>query len=161
MGKQINFYMSENIQMSFIKYLEQNQFVFLDNNSKIISQPASMDVFGIYLYKKNYGDIIMHQYNKEIMDSIKSPVIQFSKTVINEEQKRILRGRIWISYQYYDEQGELIKKDIEFIKDYKMLTRWIKKNIPYQEINKGDFLVKEYVSDELKVLQKNGFTLSL
>ncbi len=161
MGKQINFYMSENVQVSFIEYLEQNQFVFLDNNSKIISRPASMDVFGMYLYKQSYGNIIMHQDNKEIMDSIKSPVIQFGKTVIKEEHKKVLRGRIWVSDQYNDEHGALIKKDVQFVKDYKMLTRWIKKNVPYQEIRKGDYFVKEYVNDELKALQEKGFALSL
>ncbi len=69
--------------------------------------------------------------------------------------------KLWISDQYYDEGGILIKKDSVFVKDYKMLTRWIKKNIPYQEIKKGEFMVKEYVNDEMIELQDKGFCLSL
>lgn len=161
MGKQINFYMSENVQTSFIEYLAQNQYEFLDNNSKIISEPTSMNVLGMYLYKQSYGNIIMRQDNKEIMDSLKSPVIQFGKTAIKEEYKKVLRGRIWISDQYNDDNGILIKKDGEFVKDYKTLTHWIKKNVPYQEIRKGEFWVKEYVNDEVKELQENGFSLSI
>lgn len=38
-----------------------------------------------------------------------------------------------------------------------MLTRWIKKYVPYQEIKKGNYIIKEYVSDELKELQDKGF----
>lgn len=161
MGKQINFYMSEKVQVSFIEYLEQNQFVFLDDGSQIVDQPLSPNVFELYLYKQDYGDVIMRQDINEIMDSIKSPVIQFGKTTIKKEKKKVLRGRIWISDQYYDENGILIKKDEEFVKDYKRLVRWIKKNVPYQEIRKGEFIVKEYVNDELKELQENGFALTL
>lgn len=161
MGKQINFYMSEKVQASFIEHLEQNHFLFLDVNSQILKEPLSSNVFGLYLYKQNYGNVVMRQDMNDIIDSIKSPVIQFSKTNIKNEKKKVLRGRLWISDQYYDEKGILVKKDEAFVKDYKMLTRWIKKNVPYQEIRKEDFFVKEYISDEIKELQNNGFILSI
>ena len=48
MGKQINFYMSDKIQASFIEYLEQTQFVFLNYNAQIVEQPFSANVF-VYL----------------------------------------------------------------------------------------------------------------
>ena len=62
-----------------------------------------------------------------------------------------------MSSQYYDDEGMLIKKEGVLIKDYQMLTRWIKKYVPYQEIQKGNFIIKEYVSDELKELQDKDF----
>ena len=161
MGKQISFYMSEKVQVSFIEYLEQNQFMFFDVNFQRVKQPLLPNVFGLYLYKQNYGNVIMRQDIIEIIDSIKSPVIQFSKTNINNEKKKVIQGRLWISDQYYDENGILVKKDSVFIKDYRLLTRWIKKNVPYQEIRKGEFGIKEYVNDEIKELQNRGFILSI
>ena len=161
MGKQINFYMSKQVQTSFVEYLEQNQFVFLDYNAQRVEQPLSTNVYGLYLYKQTYGDVIMRQDLKQIIDIIKSPIIEFSKTTIKLEEKKVLQGRIWISDQYYDENGALIKKNEEFVKDYKILNRWIRKNVPYQEVRKGEFIVKEYVNDDLKELQEKGFVLTL
>lgn len=59
MGKQINFYMSENIQTSFVEYLQQNQFIFLDYNAQIVEEPFSTNVYRLYLYKQNYGQLFM------------------------------------------------------------------------------------------------------
>lgn len=161
MGKQINFYMSEHIQEEFIEYLKQNQFKFLNSSADIVNQLSSSSIFSAYLYKPDYGQIVMCQDNKARIDILKSPVIEFSKTIIKAEQKKILRGRLWISDQYYGEEGNLIKKEKVFVKDYQMLRRWIKKYIPYQEIKKGEYLVKEYINDELKELQDGGFALTI
>lgn len=160
MGKQINFYMSKSIQMNFIQYLEQNQFLFLDNKLTEIDQVGSDDVLSMYLYKLNYGEIFMKQENIMSMDCIRSPVIQFNKTIIREEQKKVLRGRLWISNQYYDKNGVYHKKNA-LLKDYILLNGWIKKNVPYQEIKKGEYYIKEYANDELKELQDKGFILTL
>lgn len=161
MGKQINFYMCENTQKNFIEYLQQNQFEFLDSNSNIVNQPSSSSIFGTYLYKLDYGEIVMRQDNKESMDTLKSPVIQFGKTIIKTEQKKIMRGRLWIADWYYDDEGNLVKKEGILVKDYQILIRWIKKHVPYQEIKKGEYLVSEYVNDELKKMQEKGFVLTI
>lgn len=161
MGKQINFFICESIQNSFIEYLQDNQFEFLDRNAGIVNQPSSMDVFGLYLYKSNYGELVMQPGNGTSMNILNSPVIEFNKTIIKAEQKRILRGRLWIATQYVDEEGNWVKKSELFVKDYQKLNRWIKKHVPYQEIRKGDYLIKEYVNDELKELQEKGFVLTM
>lgn len=160
MGKQINFYMSEKVQTDFIKFLEQKQFLFLDNKNKIIIQPNSKSVLGLYLYKQDYGNIIMNSNNSENLDCIKSPVIQFSKTIVKDEYQKVLRGRLWMTDCYNDE-AQIVKKGEAFVKDYRMVVRWIKKYVPYQEIKKGDFFVKEYVSNEMLDLQDKGFVLTL
>ena len=160
MGKQINFYMSENIQTCFIEFLQRNQFVLLDYNAQIVEQPLLTNVYSLYLHKQNYGEVIMRQDITHIMDVLKSPVIEFRKTNIKLEEKKVLRGRIWIENQYYKD-GICIKKADAFIRDYQMLNRWIKKHVPYQEMNKGEFLIKEYVNDEIKGLQENGFMLTI
>ena len=47
------------------------------------------------------------------------------------------------------------------LRDYQMLVRWIKKNVSCQEVKKGEYLIKEYASDELVILQDEGFILTL
>ena len=96
MGKQITFYMSENIQTSFVEYLQQNKFIFLDHNAQVAELPFSTNVYSL----------------------------------------------LWIESQYFKE-GICIKKPDTFITDYQMLNRWIKKHVPYQEIRKENFLIKE------------------
>ncbi len=161
MGKQINFYMSESVQTSFIEYLEHNNYMFLDYYANIVEPPVSTNIYSLYLYKQNYGDIIMNQDLCGNIDSLNSPVIQFSKTIIKNETKKVRRGRIWISDKCINKNGELIKKDVTFLKDYQILTRWIKKYVPYQEIKKDEYLIKEYVDDELKKLQEEGYSLTI
>ncbi len=68
MGKQINFYMSEKVQVSFIEFLQQNQFMFLDDSSQIVEQPLATNVYDMYLYKQEYGDVVMRQDINKIMD---------------------------------------------------------------------------------------------
>jgi len=161
MSKQINFYMSQSVQYQFIEYLKKELFQFIDNNYKKIEKPDAGDIFGMFLYKPSYGKIMIQQ-DTNVIDSIKSPVIQFNKTIMKEEENKILRGRLWLSEQYYDEKGDLVSKEAMLLKDFQKISRWIKKNVPYQEIKKGEYLVKEYVNDELKELQeKQGLLLTL
>ena len=94
MGKQINFYMCENTQKNFIEYLQQNQFEFLDSNSNIVNQPSSSSIFGTYLYKLDYGEIVMRQDNKESMDTLKSPVIQFGNRTKKNNERKIVDSRL-------------------------------------------------------------------
>ena len=161
MGKQINFYMSEKKQESFIDFLRQNNFAFLDSSANEIEQISSTSSMTFYLYKADYGKIQTRNANPGSMDTIKSPVIQYSKTIIKTDQKKILRGRLWISDQYFDDEGNLTKKNDRFIKDYQKLVRWIKKVVPYQMIKKGEYLVREYVDDDIKEMQEKGFLLTI
>lgn len=161
MSKQINFYMSKKIQEEFIEFLKMNSFMFLDTSAKSINEINLENISSLYLYKHNYGNIIMNSTNLRIMDSIKSPIIQYKKTIIKENQKHVLRGRLWMANQYYDDSGYVISKEEMLLKDYRMLVCWIKKNVPYQKIKKGDHYIKEYVSDELKELQEKEFIFSI
>lgn len=162
MGKQINFYMSKVTQGDFIEFLKQNNFLFLTRNSAVIDDISFDDISTVYLYKQDYENIIRHQSDVIDLDIIKSSIIEFSKTRILKEEKKILRGRLWISTQYDDDEDNMIiRKEELIIKDYQRLVRWIKKNVPYQNIQKGKYYVKEYASDELVALQDEGFALTL
>jgi len=165
MGKQINFYMSKDVEDEFIEYLKQNNFMFLITDfesNKIINTYGKTDNSSkLYLFKEVYGDITMQEGVLSRLNTIKSPVIEFRRTIIKEDKKKILRGRIWVSNQYYDDYGTIIKKNPQLIQDYNSLVRWIKKHVPYQEIKKDEYSVKEYVNDEMKQLGEEGFTLTI
>jgi len=160
-GRQINFYMSENVQQQFISFLHDNGFVFLNNYSKEVNISEMKDVYSLFLYKCDYGGIIMKCDNSGIMDIIKSPVIELNKTIVKDNEKKIIQGRLWLSHQYYDNNGNIIRKGKEIVKEYEKLVRWIKKNVPYQEIKKGKYLIKEYASDEIIDLQNQGYEYSI
>ena len=153
--------MSENVQSSFIQYLQESEYVFFDNNQQVIQNLYDKSVYGAYLYKSCYGEICMRENDMEGMDIIDSPLIEFDKTLIKENEKRIVRGRIWIEDKFYNGSGDIVKKDKKFTDDYRSLVRWIKKNVPFQEIPKGEYLIKEYVNDELKEYLKKGYVFSI
>lgn len=73
------------------------------------------------------GRLIRLQSHTKQVDSIKSPVIQFKKTIIQTEQRKIHRGRLWLSDQYYADDGAIVKKDSGLVEEYQKLARWIKK----------------------------------
>ena len=161
MGKQINFYIGEITQNSFIQYLQENEFLFWDKRQNVIQDLFEKSVSVLYLYKPNYGEMIMHKDYRDTIDIIKSPLIQFNKTLIKEDKKKIIRGRIWIEDKFYSDDGDCIKKDKVFVDDYMLLMKWIKKNAPLQEIPKGEHFVKEHVSSDLNDYLENGFIFSI
>lgn len=147
MGRQINFYMSENVQQNFIRMLYESDYIFLNGKGQVIEYVDEQKYCDYFLYMKKYGPIsIKEEY---FLDSLKSPVIQFSKTIIREG--KIRRGRLWISNNQNTE-GEK-----ELVKDFNRLNRWIRKNVPMKEITKGDYAVKEHTSEQLiELAEKEG-----
>jgi hypothetical protein len=119
--------------------------------------------FGLYLYKEEFGDIIIEDNGNgiEYVDELKSCAIEYRRSMVDYEKRIVGDGRIYLIKEYYDEDGELIKKPPELEKWYNSLVKWIKKNVPYQEIhyhyrvNNGDIVEgtrKEYFSDSLRPL---------
>ena len=80
MGRQINFYMSNDVQERFINFLNKNEFVFVDCNASIINDILDDSIREIYLYKQDYGNIIMRRNDKVNIDSLNGPVIEYIKT---------------------------------------------------------------------------------
>lgn len=157
MGRQIIFYMSKSIQTSFIDFLLERGFIFLDKNALLVNQAKSDNVTYVYLHKENYGNILMSKVAGIGIDALNGSIIQFRKTMIKEEEKTILQGRVWMEPQYYADDGTLMRKNELLLKDYQLLVRWIKKRVPFQKIKKGEYYVKGYVNDELKDLQEKGY----
>ena len=159
MGKQINFYMSEKVQAEFIVFLKENQFEYYDYYANKVEEPTDKKLFEVYIYKMAYGEIVKKEEGR-VLDSYYSPVIEFSKTIVREDVKEIIGGRLWMTDLYFDEKGNKAKKEEVFTKDYQKLVRWIKKHVPYQEYDHNGYLYKDYINDEIIQLYQEGYVFT-
>ena len=89
MGRQINFYMSESVQAEFMEFLKQNQFIYYDYYTNKVENPADKKLYAVYLYRENYGVFLRKKNDNRYIDDMDGPVIEFSKSIINAETKKI------------------------------------------------------------------------
>ena len=153
MGKQINFYMSENVQNQFMDFLVNKDFLFLNNDGKKIEFTDLCSYNDYYLHKSEFGFLLTKNNS---IDVLNSPIIEFCKTRVKDN--RIFRGRLWISDYYYKNNGQT-EESKNYIVEYQNLVKWIKKNVPYQSIKKGESFVKEYANHELIEMEKKDIIL--
>ncbi|MFD0048010.1 hypothetical protein ACFVHQ_01495 [Actinomycetes bacterium NPDC127524] len=160
MGKQITFYMDEPTESCFIDFILDNAKILAEvetASANSIIYIEDKDFFEdknqcvqFWIYKEELGELdIRETENRKYVAASKSPVIEFSRTLIRMRDKEIIRGRIWVELKYWDETGELVHKSEKLNTLYKALTKWIKKNVSHREINREANLYKEYISDSL------------
>nr|WP_314458959.1 hypothetical protein [uncultured Clostridium sp.] len=166
MGKQINFYIEKEFEEKLIQQIFNEGFVIVaeDLDEKMLVtydefQKVNPKVYIMYLYKKNFGKLVIDKDCEFRLDSLRSPIIELTRTLIKNDKKIVTRGRLWVETKYYDENGEIILKDSILTKEYNSLVKWIKKNVPNQEVMKGEYIIKEYVTDYIRNLTDNGFKL--
>jgi len=168
MGKQINFLMdldTENLFKDII--LHEGEILFEGINSEpisIIALPeefSSNDWYSVYLYKKEFGELFFNKLpnGNLYIDTIKSPIIEFIRTVVRDDENEVSRGRLWYENKYYDDEGKLIHKSEELNIWYDCLCKWIKKNLPKTEIYIRSEKYKENISSGIKELIKKGYVI--
>ena len=168
MGKQINFLMdlhTENLFKEII--LQEGEILFEGANSEPISiivlpdEFSSNDWFSVYLYKKEFGELILDKLpnGKQFIDTIKSPVIEFIRTVVRDDESEVSRGRLWYEKQYYDDEGKLIHKSEHLNFWYNSLCKWIKKNLPKTELYIHSEKYNEHISSGIKELIQKGYEI--
>lgn len=151
MGKQICFYMHDDLQRVFLKYIEKNYIVYNRKFKKIDSISDDEEQYISYLFREDFGNIVMDKNNSSI-NILESPVIEYMKSSISDN--KISCGRIWISTEYFDMDKEM---NSTYVKEFEELRKWIKKSVPYQMINRGNHAIKAYVTNELIELSKKGY----
>jgi hypothetical protein len=166
MGKQIEFYMDYKTQEKFFDFLmSEGMTVLLKNDVKeinIIPEPFSTDWWwSLSVYDKKIGELKIRELDngKLMIDYIDSSAIEFSRTFINDDEKIIRNGRLWMEMRYYDKDGQLVSKSIEFDNMYKKMVKWIKKNCPRQDIPMYNIIYKEYTSEGIIELLNNGYVI--
>lgn len=120
MGKQINFLMDKELEQEFFEFVNEYSVVLAKDNKgslKVIDLlPNSDNVrywWKLYIYNEKFGDYTLRNLDngKIYLDLDKSPVIEFSRTIIREDTKDMSRGRLWFQNSYWDDEDELVYKD--------------------------------------------------
>lgn len=156
MGKQISFYLDEQMKSQLEEFLSANNFVQLSASASVIRVSEESDHI-VCLYKETYGTLLFTKWKTPQIDIIKSPVIRFKKPVIEQDKHKIICGRFWVADKYVSESGTLIQKNAQLIKDYQKLVRWIRKNVMRREIPTGNTMVMQYACQSLDKLLEYGF----
>lgn len=167
MGKQINFFMDMETEERFISYIKENGVILFEGNNE---KPTEIDTlpapfsgkgwFKVYLHN-NTGDLKFKRLSigRKIIDSIESPVIEFTRTVIRDDSKEISKGRLWVEMKFYNDDGTLIIKDDILEEWYKLLCKWIKINVPKTEFDNEGKSYKEYISESILYLLNHGYRI--
>jgi hypothetical protein len=164
-GKQINFYLDDDTEQKFIEFILTSS----DATMLLDGKPIDLDTlytpfserrwYQIHIYKSHFGKLIIDELpmGRLEVNSLYSPVIEYSRTAINFDKKQILRGRIWVEMKYWNENAVLVEKNRDLEKWYGTLNRWIKKNVVKVEEIINGFKYVDYVSPTLLKLKDEGF----
>jgi hypothetical protein len=173
MGKQVNFYMhpaDEELFLSFVlqrptvKLLKEvsdtpdffvnvldlrhseefRQLLFWDSQLDLDSKNISEGYLKVY--DENSGYYVSTKKNIFIVDPIDSPVIEYSRSFINIDNK-LTRGRIWADM--YTDLGIRLK-DNRFIHWYDEIAKWLRRNLS------RDKVLNAYVSEKAKEWRRKG-----
>ncbi len=180
MGKQINFYMEEEVTEKILEYAFSKGFIVYgrlkENMKEVVIENFDFYVLnkekfvhGFYFYKEKYGEIITKDVFRgspvpqQEIDTYYSPVIEFSPSKVKYEENRISRGRVWVGTYYLekDKDGNVITiyKDQSLIKDYEALVRFIKKFIKNREVQFEEHTLKVYITEKALELYENGMEI--
>lgn len=133
MGKQFRFIMDEKDERLFFEYLQLENQVYIElpfqNPVQIKTFPEGIWIL-YYIYNESLGKLDYKEYTegKFRIDSIISPVIEFSQTIVREEDRQIQRGGIFLEMKYWQD-GQLIQKNELLSKIYKQFVNWIKEHL--------------------------------
>jgi hypothetical protein len=164
MSKQINFYLDEQLEQRFLYFiLDDGGEIFFEQGSNIepvnVKEFPSSDEkywFSLFLYKKEFGDITYKEIkNRRYIDIVRSPVIEFSRTVVRDigRNKEIGTGRLYFQTKFWNSKDELVQKPSELDDWFKLLSNWIKK-AALKDKQSG-----AYISMPLKELANKGYKL--
>lgn len=168
MGRQIDFYMDEVTQKEFITYLKKEELIIFARSGPV-NDPNDEPKHQVHLYKPQFGTLVTLEDRPDLAKSLAkfrtvsnseilfaySPVIEYCVPSI---QGNIVKGgRLWITNDDRIGNESESGKGKAYIAEYEKLCRWIKKNVPYQDIPIGNSLFKYYANDELLELIKNGY----
>ena len=168
MGKQITFYMDMKTEQQFKDFILQEGEIIVEGSNpnpisvKILPEPFSdKGWFKLYLYKKEYGELVLDSTanGRKYIDETKSPVIEFLRTVVREDEKEVSRGRLWLEMKYWDVHGRQVEKAKALNDWYTNLCKWVKNQLPKTEFLVNEEIYTEYISDSIKKSVENGYKI--
>ncbi|RKI66634.1 hypothetical protein D7V91_11985 [bacterium 1xD42-67] len=157
MGKQITFYADPKLSKSIRAWALSLNLVIVqqDARNKVVhffrNIEDSPENYSIYFWDEQLGGITFNSNTGLINDSI-SPVIAVNQTRIEDGEKCIYPGRLWIASSYFDANGIKVLAHPNLMKKYSQLRTQVKRNMIYQELPHGenrDIYIKGYVSESI------------
>lgn len=171
MGSQIRFYMTEEDEAEFIRFLRSTGDIVI---SPAVSSSAELktldsfwrntpevDCFGCVLWNRDISpepkiNFVPEPHGLYYIDKLDSEVVDV--TPCSQTRNKLSLGRFHIEKTFLDQNGHVAKKSKEFISWYEKICKWVHKN--YKKIEKGDYLSKgEYMSDRASTLKNEGINL--
>ena len=144
MGKQINYYMEyESFILLTQKAIELGCEIISDGyeglKSGYSTDIISNDNIWYYFHIPEAGNYkIKEQWGKERVDygynTSGITLVEAWYSTINSDDKYITRARIYCITDYYDADGNLVKRPECVTKVYDSLVRYVKKIAPYTEV---------------------------
>ena len=174
MGKQINFAMDEETEERLFEFIkEKGKALFrtrnVENNEtnslkykETDMLPKKNELYWSTLYLcENLEDVYIEtlEGGNERIFGITEPIIEFSRTFVNEESKKVKKGRFWVEMKYYDKNGNYVSKNESLDIWYKSLRKWVKKNAPYTEITQDGSTDKHYITKEMLKFADEGYRI--
>jgi hypothetical protein len=170
MGRQIEFYFSEDDEQEFLRQIESAEITFLRFRELVsvryeevrlaeFSETSGSEQQVLICHRSDleclkYWGSASDMYMVNILDS---PVIEFSRSGLTRDSNRLLSGRLYYEHRYWtkDAAGNdvIMEKSEELEKLYSRLVRWIKK---YCKRLPGGY----YIGPHAMKLHQNGAELS-
>lgn len=156
--------MDDQDEKSFVEFILKNAEIYFEGEFevpvKIKELPEKFSGkgwFKVYLYRSDLGGMEVEEISngRKIINSTKSPVIEFIRTIIRNDESEIRRGRLWVEMKYYDNQNLLSEKPKDLNELYSILGKWIKGNLIKTDMINNNRKRTEYVSSSIVPLLKD------
>jgi hypothetical protein len=140
MGKQINYYMSEEDERWFVEFVISERDVGILMSRQLLPEPElckdlpareTLGWFQLFLWDRQNSMPPKYDYVPQqrhyVLDRFESEVIEFHRSIMDEG--RLVRGRLWVEMNgwRHDDPATIIKKSVAIGKWYEKLASWIKK----------------------------------
>ncbi len=160
MGRQFRFYMDGKDLQALFDHVNQNGTVICDGGPDQLEKITDIKQTD---GREGYFQIA---FTNQPMEEIKidhlvgvqgnfisyhksAPIVELVETWVDEEEKIIRYGRIWMTMKYV-EDGEWKEKNASLLTWYNSLVRWIKKNVHSE-------MMLEYEGKKKKISISEGF----
>lgn len=168
MGKQTNFLTDEIIECEFASRFINDGCILFEGESpepyrlnKLPDAYSSEGWFSVYFYNSDFGELVYKSLpdGKQYIDSIKSPVIEFIRTIVRREEREISRGRLWLEPKYWNDDNSVYEKPKELVLWFNEMSKWIKRNASQQSFTSFGYQYKEYISPSVMTLITEGYRI--
>lgn len=142
MGRQVNFYMTEDDEQKFLRFLRSDREVgiFMDAVPspdipllEVLPGKETPGWFALWLWDMDNSPhpkmVYVPQQKYYAVDSWVSEVIEFSRSCMHVEEGGLVRGRIWAEIAYWDlsqNPPRRVTKTESFRKWFNRLASWIR-----------------------------------